>query len=88
MPNKILLITFILVSSFTLSSCRFDQAQTQLTDKITSTASATLSEETVKPTIEPTLTDLQIETELNSGAPIDVDLEADFANLEKELEQL
>lgn len=86
MPNKILIPT-VFLCAFIFSSCRFDQAQTQLTDKITSTASATLSQEQVEE-VEPTLTDQQIEVELNSGAPIDVDLEADFANLEKELEQL
>lgn len=86
MPNKIL-FPLIILCAFIFSSCRFDQAQTQLTDKITSTASATLSQEQFEE-VEPTLTDQQIEVELNSGAPIDVDLEADFSSLETELDQL
>ncbi|MFA5026092.1 MAG: hypothetical protein WC503_06315 [Candidatus Shapirobacteria bacterium] len=90
------LIIFVSTLIVSLIARDVDQAKLQLTDKITninqnpninSEASQDISPTTITE-VEPTLTDQQIETELNSGAPIDVDIEADFSSLEAELNQL
>ena len=92
---SLLVTIFLVVVSFFTRD--IDIAKNQLTDKITGTSqnpgdnSENLVNSTQKPTNtgpEPTLTEQQVETELNSGAPIDVDLDTEFSNLETELNQL
>jgi hypothetical protein len=90
---SLLVAIFLIVVSFFTRD--IDIAKTQLTDKITgisqnpATDSATnLTPTSSAVTPNPTLTDQQVETELNSGAPVDVDLDSEFSNLETELNQL
>lgn len=77
MPKKILLCIALLFSVLTLSSCdRLEEAKSQFSEKITGTSEKNID----------TLTDDQLLQELESDTGLDVD--SDFSNLEKELDQL
>jgi len=77
MPKKILLGVALLFSLFALSSCdRFEEAKPQFSEKITGTPEKNID----------TLSDDQLLQELESDPGVEID--ADFSNLEKELEQL
>lgn len=92
MSKKVLLFTAVVFSALVLAACdEFDQAKTQFSNKITGISENGENPPKTTPIVqkaEPTLTDTQIETELNSGAAVDVDVSDDFSNLEKELGQL
>jgi len=83
MFKKILFLITILFSVFTLSSCdRIDEAKTQFSEKITSIVEKRESEQT-QSRLE-SLTDDELLDELESDTGISLD--AEFSNLEKELQ--
>lgn len=85
MSKKILFLTTILFSVFILSSCnRPADVKTQFSEKITGIIEKRESEQAESRLDR--LTDDELLDELESD--VEVNLDADFANLEKELEQL
>lgn len=85
MSKNILFFTIILFSVLVLSSCdRIDEVKTKFSEKITGISEK--KEEAQAESRLDRLTDDELLDELESDVGINID--ADFANLEKELNQL